>query len=106
MPSRSTVSSDPRAAAIEAHFLRFLGRCGPSQHLLGNIEVTVADDAARSRANVLASHCSADPKDAREFVAYGGYEAAWRRAPDGWRVTTWTWQQGWFRGDIAVLGAR
>ena len=71
MPSRSTVSSDPRAAAIEAHFLRFLGRCGPSQHLLGNIEVTVADDAARSRANVLASHCSADPKDAREFVEIG-----------------------------------
>jgi ketosteroid isomerase-like protein len=108
-PDAVTVYGEFRSeghVAIEAHFRRFLGRCGPSQHLLGNIEVTVDGATARSRASVLASHRGADPQDAREFVAYGGYDTVWRRDPSGWRVTAWTWRQGWFRGDIAVLGAR
>ena len=108
-PDAVTVYGEFRSegiASIEEHFRRFLGRCGPSQHLLGNIEVTVDGDAARSRASVLASHRSADRDDGREFVAYGGYDTVWRREASGWRVTAWTWRQGWFRGDIAVLGAR
>jgi hypothetical protein len=90
-------------AALEKHFRAFLGGCGPSQHLLGNIEIQVDGTTATSRAAVCASHRALAPNDTREFIARGNYHATWQQLPTGWRVATWEWQNGWFSGDYSVL---
>ena len=91
-------------AAIEAHFRGFLGGCGPSQHLLGNIDIDVQGDHAHSWAAVCASHRAAGKDDTREFTARGNYLTQWSRLPQGWRVARWEWQNGWFSGDFSILG--
>ena len=89
--------------AIEHHFRAFLGGCGPSQHLLGNIEIDVQGDWAQSLAAVCASHRANGERDTREFIARGSYAAQWIRLPQGWRVARWEWQNGWFTGDFSIL---
>jgi SnoaL-like domain len=89
--------------AIEQHFRAFLGGCGPSQHLLGNIEIEVQGDQAHSVAAVCASHRAVNKDDTREFIARGNYAAQWIRLPQGWRVARWEWQNGWFTGDFSIL---
>lgn len=105
-PDALVVYSEYRAQgleAIERHFRQFLGGCGPSQHLLGNIVIEVEGEVAHSRASVCASHLGAAPGDTREFIAFGGYRARWSRLAIGWRIAHWEWQHGWFRGDYGIL---
>jgi ketosteroid isomerase-like protein len=89
--------------ALEKHFRAFLGGCGPSQHLLGNIEIHVTGTTATSRAAVCASHRALGANDPREFIARGNYHARWQRLPVGWRIAKWEWENGWFSGDYSVL---
>ena len=105
-PDALAVYGEHRASgleAIEKHFRAFLGGCGPSQHLLGNIEIQVEGNAACSFASVCASHRAVGKQDAREFIARGNYHATWVRLPTGWRIQSWEWQNGWFSGDYSVL---
>jgi ketosteroid isomerase-like protein len=90
-------------AALEKHFRAFLGGCGPSQHLLGNIEIVVQGHTAISHASVCASHRALAEGDSREFIARGNYHATWQQLPTGWRVATWEWENGWLSGDYSVL---
>lgn len=89
--------------ALEKHFRAFLGGCGPSQHLLGNIEIHVTGTTATSRASVCASHRALAADDTREFIARGNYHTSWQLLPIGWRIATWEWENGWFSGDYSVL---
>jgi 3-phenylpropionate/cinnamic acid dioxygenase small subunit len=90
--------------ALTALFQRFLARCGPSQHLLGSIEVDVDGDQASSRAYVQARHQGAGDMASRFYDTHGEYRDRWHRTAAGWRITQreviWQIQ----RGDPAVLG--
>ncbi|EED68709.1 nuclear transport factor 2 family protein [Comamonas testosteroni] len=64
-----------------------LDGCGPTQHLLGNLEVDVDDPARpRSRIQVRAVHQGLGPRSHLRYDAIGFYEDEWMQLPAGWRI--------------------
>ena len=92
-------------AAMTLQFSRFLDDCGPSQHLLGSIQVTVEGDKGLSRAYVQARHQGAGDKAHLYLDSNGEYIDRWERRPEGWRIVRR--DARWFMnpGDVSVLGA-
>lgn len=74
-------------SAIVAMFRTFLGSCGPTQHLLGNLTVEVNGDAAKSRSYIQDIHQGQSPKAHLYFSTNGEYQDDWRRTVDGWRIS-------------------
>ncbi|WP_208300469.1 nuclear transport factor 2 family protein [Mycobacterium sp. DL592] len=66
----------------------FLDKCGPTQHLLGNVVVDVAGDIATSRAYIRDVHLGSAADPSVRFYTLGDYHDMWRRDGDGsWRLT-------------------
>lgn len=84
--------------ALRALLRQFLDPCGPSQHLIGSIDVSVAGDEATSRAYVQARHQGKGDKADRYFDTNGEYVDRWTRGTDGWRIVrrdaTWATHMG------------
>ena len=76
----------PDRAAILTMLRDNLGGCGPTQHLLGNLQVEVTGDAVTSRIEVRASHRGASEKKDQTYDCMGHYQDCWTRTPDGWRI--------------------
>jgi ketosteroid isomerase-like protein len=89
--------------AMRAQFQQFLDVCGPSQHLLGSIVITVTGDTAISRAYVQARHKGKGGKEHLFVDSNGEYIDGWERRPQGWRIVRR--DAVWFmtQGDMAVL---
>ncbi len=64
---------------------RYLDRCGVTQHLIGNIVVTVTGDTASSRAYVRDSHLPADGAH-EPFYTLGDYHDRWEKQDGTWRM--------------------
>ena len=65
----------------------FLDKCGPTQHLLGNVVVDVAGDIATSRAYIRDVHLGSAADPSVRFYTLGDYRDTWHRAGDGaWRL--------------------
>ena len=92
-------------AAMTWQFSRFLDDCGPSQHFLGSIQVTVDGDKGLSRAYVQARHQGKGDKAHLYLDSNGEYIDRWERRPEGWRIVRR--DARWFMnpGDVSVLGA-
>ncbi len=75
-----------RAEVVE-HMARFLGGCGPTQHLLGNYRVEFLGDGdrARSRVYVRAFHVGAGAAAGKTYEMGGEYRDELLRTQDGWR---------------------
>jgi ketosteroid isomerase-like protein len=73
-------------AAMTDQFRRYLGGCGPSQHLLGSIVIVVNGDKATSNAYVQARHQGKDGKEHLFLDSNGEYIDRWERRPGGWRI--------------------
>jgi ketosteroid isomerase-like protein len=91
--------------AMTSQFSRFLDACGPSQHLLGSIQVTVEGDRGLSRAYVQARHQGKGDKAHLYLDSNGEYIDRWERGPRGWRIVRRdvVWHMN--KGDMSVLGA-
>jgi ketosteroid isomerase-like protein len=90
-------------AAMRANFQRFLDPCGPSQHLLGSLLITVQGDSAVSRSYIQARHQGKGAKAGLYFDSNGEYVDRWERRPAGWRIVRR--DAHWFihKGDMSVL---
>lgn len=75
-------------AALIANMRRFLDVCGPSQHLLGSVTITLDPGAttATSRSYVQARHQRPDDANGPVFDSNGEYVDRWERRPEGWRI--------------------
>jgi len=91
--------------AMTEQFSRFLDACGPSQHLLGSIQVTVDGDKGLSRAYVQARHQGAGDKAHLYLDSNGEYIDRWERRPEGWRIVRRDVNWHMNKGDFSVLGA-
>jgi len=80
-----------------------LGGCGPSQHLLGNHQIAVDGDRARSMVYARVHHRGAEPDSERWWECMGEYHDEWRRTPDGWRMTRRVFEVTITHGDDSVL---
>lgn len=82
--------------AITANTIRYLGGCGPTQHLVGTHRIRVDGDTATADSHVRAFHLAAgadpfdrvSPEQFWDFV--GEYTDELRRTQDGWRIASRT----------------
>lgn len=79
----SAKGRDAVVAQVRAH----LGGCGPSQHLLGNMRVTVDGDTARSLTYARVHHVGLGPSAGAFYECMGQYTDTWARTPEGWLLT-------------------
>jgi ketosteroid isomerase-like protein len=90
-------------AVIDDSLRRHLGGCGPTQHLLGNHDVHVDGDTARSVTQARVFHQGAGTRAELWWECLGEYRDTWLRTGAGWRITTRTFEVRIARGDIEVL---
>jgi ketosteroid isomerase-like protein len=91
--------------AIIGVIRQFLDRCGPTQHLLGNVVVDVTGDTAVSRAYIRDVHLNSTVDPATRFYTIGDYHDTWRRRPDGsWCLTERVKANRAYVGALNVFG--
>jgi len=73
--------------AITANTIRYLGRCGPTQHLTGNHRIRLDGDWATSTSYIRAIHFSAPGRLVQHWDFVGIYDDMWLRTDAGWRIT-------------------
>ncbi|WP_240939537.1 nuclear transport factor 2 family protein [Diaphorobacter sp. HDW4A] len=75
-------------AAVQEMVSAHLDGCGPTQHLIGNLEVEASNDpqSARSKIHVRAIHKGLNERSALRYDAIGSYKDEWRLTPAGWRI--------------------
>jgi len=91
-------------AAMTKQFRDFLGGCGPSQHLLGSIVITVEGDKGTSNAYVQARHQGRNGKENLRLDSNGEYVDQWERRPEGWRIVRRDVNWLVSTGDMTLLG--
>ncbi len=91
-------------SAIVAVMRSFLDACGPTQHLLGNLTVEVAGEAAASSCYVADLHLGRDAQAQQTFQTLGEYQDRWQRRAGVWWLTERTKLSRAFVGSAAVLG--
>ena len=80
-------SALPDRAAILSMLRHHLGGCGPTQHLLGNLQVGVGEQGqVTSRIEVRASHRGAGDQQNQTYDCMGHYADRWVHTPAGWRI--------------------
>ncbi len=92
-------------AALTANMRRFLDACGPTQHLIGSIAVTVTGDQATSRAYVQARHQRIGDAAGAVFDSSGDYIDRWEHRAEGWRIVRRDARWQMHHGDPAILAA-
>jgi hypothetical protein len=90
--------------AIVAMIRGMLGGCGPSQHLLGNHQVEIDGESARSTCRCRVFHQGAGGRQQLTYEVLGAYddELAWTE--HGWRITHRVMSVSIQRGDPSILG--
>ena len=63
----------------------YLEGCGPTQHLLGNYQIELAGDEARTRVYVRAFHVGTRELSKTVYEMFGEYRDEMRRTDAGWR---------------------
>lgn len=97
------VTLNGRAEIIES-IRSFLGGCGPSQHLLGNYEISIDGDNAESATKARVLHVGAGERaDLTPYEAIGVYRDRHLRTADGWRIIHRHFDVQITLGDINVL---
>ncbi len=86
-------------AVVRAH----LGRCGPSQHLLGNHRIRISGDTAQSLTYARVHHAGAGAKTGSFFECLGEYEDEWVRREGVWRISKRVFDMQIQLGDFSVL---
>jgi hypothetical protein len=81
----------------------FLGGCGPSQHLLGNHQVTIDADRATSVCQARVLHIGAGELSDLTYECIGSYRDDLVRTDAGWRIAARRFEVTITLGDTSVL---
>ena len=90
--------------AVIAMMRSFLDDCGPTQHLLGNVEIDVAGERARSRCYVSDMHLGAGERAHLSFRTLGDYHDQWQRVDGRWLLSHRTKLNRAHIGSFEALG--
>jgi hypothetical protein len=97
------VTLNGRAAIVDS-ISSFLDGCGPSQHLLGNYQVSIDGDHAKSSTKARVLHVGAGERAGLiPYEAIGVYHDRHLRTVDGWRIIHRHFDVEISIGDINVL---
>jgi 3-phenylpropionate/cinnamic acid dioxygenase small subunit len=72
---------------IVAMIRSMLGGCGPTQHLLGNFQITIHGRLADSRCYVRAAHAGCGAHAGKSYEVWAEYEDHLVREADTWLIT-------------------
>ena len=92
-------------AALTQQFRSFLDSCGPSQHLLGSIQIEEGAEKGLliTRCYVQARHQGKGQKEQSFFDSNGEYIDEWRQEDAGWRIVNRRVRWLILQGDMSVL---
>lgn len=97
------VTLNGRATIVDS-IRSFLDGCGPSQHLLGNYQISIDGDHAESSTKARVLHAGAGKHAAlTPYEAIGVYRDRHVRTDDGWRIVHRHFDVHITLGDINVL---
>ncbi|MEV6133702.1 nuclear transport factor 2 family protein [Streptomyces violaceusniger] len=89
--------------AIIAGTKAFLEPIDATQHLVGNLRVTVDGDIATTYATFIAQHVRAEATGSGQYILGGTYTDTLRRTEAGWKITRRQIRGVWSNGDSSVL---
>jgi ketosteroid isomerase-like protein len=73
--------------ALSAYFERVLSQCGPTQHLLGSMDIRVNGETATASTYLQAIHIGSKPGfEGKRMTFWGEYRDELVRTPQGWRI--------------------
>jgi 3-phenylpropionate/cinnamic acid dioxygenase small subunit len=77
-----------------------------TQHLMGNLSVTVQHDSATCAANVTATHVRTNSSGGPHWTVGGRYDLELSRSPgsEDWRIAALTLTVRWASGNQAIMG--
>ncbi|HEY3002623.1 MAG TPA: nuclear transport factor 2 family protein [Kribbellaceae bacterium] len=75
-----------------------------TQHLIGNVIVTLNGDTAQSVCYLQAQHVKAGTEGGEKFIFAGRYRDQFVRTGDGWKIRERRLEAMWTDGNPAVLG--
>ena len=81
----------------------YLEGCGPTQHLLGNYQIEIDGDTARSQVYVRAFHVGTRELSSTTYEMFGVYRDEMRRMDAGWRSVHRTLRLQYELGSREVL---
>ena len=81
----------------------FLDTCGTTQHMVGNISITVAGDIATSQAYVCDMHLAPDNNPTDFFRTLGDYHDTWAKINDTWKIKQRIKDNRGTLGDIEIM---
>lgn len=91
-------------SAIVAFMRSYLDDCGPTQHLIGNLDIDVDGERAASRCYVSDMHKGAEAKAHLTFSTLGEYHDRWARRGGKWWMVHRRKLNRAHLGSIEVLG--
>lgn len=80
-----------------------IGDLDATQHLLGNLRVTVDGDTATADCYLVAQHVRAAAPGGDHYLLGGRYNDRLLRTPEGWRITSRTLHRMWATGNRDVV---
>ncbi|MEV6133687.1 nuclear transport factor 2 family protein [Streptomyces violaceusniger] len=89
--------------AIIAGTKAFLEPLDATQHLVGNLRVTVDGDIATAHATFIAQHVRAEATGSGQYILGGTYHDTLRRSDVDWKITRRRIRGMWSNGDSSVL---
>jgi 3-phenylpropionate/cinnamic acid dioxygenase small subunit len=88
--------------AIETRIRSALAPLSSTQHLIGNVLVTLAGDEADSVCYLKAQHVRPGTDRGDMFIIAGRYLDRFVRTPDGWQIAQRRFETFWTEGNPAV----
>lgn len=95
--------SSGSAAEIVERCSNALTRLDASQHLLGNIEITVDGDTASTIVYFQAQHVKMGTPGGNTFIIAGSYRDRVVRTPGGWKIAQRDQAYAWMDGNPGVV---
>lgn len=92
---------DGKAAIVEVA-RAFIESCGPTQHLIGNIRISLAGDQAQAQCYVQATHAAQQAQDPRLMTLWGEYQDQLARSDSGWVIVKRSLVIQHIHGDIGA----
>lgn len=79
--------------------------CGPTQHNVFNIRLTVDGDTAVGKAHFYAVHQGLNAFAGKIYTCWGQYDDVWVRAPQGWRIKNRVYNNFVQDGPVEIIRA-
>ena len=80
----------------------FLGKCGPTQHMITNVRISVDGKQAVAKCYLQATHAGGRGHEGKTLTVWGEYSDRLQLRPEGWRIVHRELVVQHVAGDIGV----